>query len=111
MIISFLISTTVILLISLNNNFFGSKLSLLDKPTKDKIHKKKTPLLGGLIISIILIIFLIFNHKNEDDYLFPFIFLFAFFTLGIIDDRINLTSNYKILFTTIFSVILTWASR
>ena len=106
MIISFLISTTVILLIFLNYNFFGSKLSLLDKPTKDKIHKKKTPLLGGLIISIILIIFLIFNHKNEDDYLFPFIFLFAFFTLGIIDDRINLTSNYKILFTTIFSVIL-----
>ena len=86
MIISFLISTTVILLISLNNNFFGSKLSLLDKPTKDKIHKKKTPLLGGLIISIILIIFLIFNHKNEDDYLFPFIFL-AFDGGGI--ERLN----------------------
>lgn len=106
MIISFLTSTIVILLISLNSNFFGSKLFLLDKPTKDKIHKKKTPLLGGLIIFTVLIIFLIFNHKNENNYLFPFIFMFTFFTLGIIDDRTNLTSNYKILFTIIFSVIL-----
>ena len=106
MIISFLASTIVILLISLNSNFFGNKLCLLDKPTKDKIHKKRTPLLGGLIIFTVLIIFLIFNHKNDDNYLFPFIFMFTFFTLGIIDDRTNLTSNYKILFTIIFSVIL-----
>lgn len=106
MIFSIIISFFTILLISIKSVYLGDKLGLVDKPSKNKIHRTKVPLLGGLIIFISLIIFLLTNYKQEDLYLFQFIFLVSFFILGLVDDKINLNSNYKILFVIVFSLVL-----
>ena len=51
----------IFLVINIITIIYLKKLSLVlniyDNPNKRKIHKKKTPLLGGLIIIINLIVF------------------------------------------------------
>ena len=107
MIFSIIISFFIILLISIKSVYFGNKLGLVDKPSENKIHRTNVSLLGGLIIFITLIIFLLINYKDADFYFFQFFYLFSFFfILGLVDDRINLNSNYKILFVIIFSSVL-----
>ncbi len=106
MIFSIIISFFTILLISNKSVYFGNKLGLVDRPSKNKIHTKNVFLLGGLQIFITLLIFLSINYKEADIYFFQFFYLTSFFILGLVDDRINLNSNYKILLVIIFSLIL-----
>ena len=106
MILSIFLSSFVIYLICFNGLYIGEKLGLLDKPNKGKIHKNNTPLLGGPIILIVLIIFLIFNLKINNIFVFHFYYMLSFFILGLIDDRINLNAYYRILLVTVFSLIL-----
>jgi len=106
MILSIFLSSFVIYLICFNGLYIGEKLGLLDKPNKDKIHKNNTPLLGGPIILIVLIIFLIFNLKINNIFVFHFYYMLSFFILGLVDDRINLNAYYRILLVTVFSLIL-----
>ena len=60
MIISITLSLLAIFFISKNNIYLGNKLGIIDKPNKNKVHKKQVPLLGGSIIFIVLSIFLYF---------------------------------------------------
>ena len=63
-------------------------------------------MLGGPIIFLVLIIFLLTSYKNIDLYYFQIFYIFSFFLLGLVDDRINLNSYYKILLVILISLIL-----
>ena len=98
--------------------FFNSKiaktLNIFDKPDKKrKLHKKETPLTGGLILFIpflFLNIFNYFNFFNNETSNFDFFILIGgtlFFIIGYIDDKININANYKlIVFTSLIFFLL-----
>lgn len=106
MIFSIIISFFTILFISNKSVYLGNKLGLVDRPSKNKIHTTNVSLLGGLQIYITLLIFLSLSYEEADIYFFQFFYLTSFFILGLVDDRININSNYKILLVIIFSLIL-----
>ena len=92
-------------------NYFriGKFLNVYDIPNKRKIHKKKTPLIGGLILTInflllfILINFEYFRHQfidylfiNFEDIKFYIIFAIPIFLIGLYDDKFDLNPNLKL---------------
>ncbi|WP_415323609.1 hypothetical protein [Candidatus Pelagibacter sp. Uisw_127] len=83
---------------------------ILDKPDKKrKFHLKATPLAGGIILIINLLVYFITISLNKDlllsEVLFNnnfelYIFMtaaFIIFFIGIFDDKYNLTPNHKFL--------------
>jgi UDP-GlcNAc:undecaprenyl-phosphate GlcNAc-1-phosphate transferase len=82
-------------------------LKIIDKPSKKKIHKKPTPLIGGLIIFVLLIEIFAFQYynylKNLDIIILLTICFFCFIT-GLIDDQINIRSYLKLFI--IFFILL-----
>ncbi len=93
-------------------------IDIYDVPdNKLKLHKKKTPIIGGLILiinfSIIFIYQILFLKKflildisstNTLEVLSLLFLIYSFFFLGLFDDKYNLTPLKKILFS--ISVIL-----
>ena len=102
----------IIINISLVVNFKKIKLFyyILDKPDKQrKLHLNEIPLAGGIILIINILIYLIiatldgkyllteifYNNKFE---FYIFIFTaFVIFFIGLLDDKYNLSPNYKFL--------------
>ena len=91
---------------------------ILDKPDKKrKFHLKATPLAGGIILIINLLIYfltislnkeLLLNEVFFNDSYELYIFItsaFIIFFIGIFDDKYNLTPNYK--FLLLFIIIST----
>jgi len=100
------VSLVVSYFISIKSFDLGKKLSLLDIPdNKIKNHKNKTPLLGGIIIFIFIILYFLFNFSFFYEKLSFLIFLLFFFILGIFDD-INNISSYKRLSLTFFFLLI-----
>jgi len=87
--------------------FFYKKITniynVFDIPDrKRKIHKKKIPLLGGLIIFLNIILFYL-NENFKESYSIIFVLgCFSFFILGLIDDKKNLNANVKLLLQSLF---------
>jgi hypothetical protein len=106
MILSIILSLILIVLIIRNRFFLGKKSSLIDIPNKNKIHEIPVYLFGGPIIFLILLIFLIEQFDMAIFYSYQFLYVFSFFILGLIDDKVNLNSGYKILFVVLFSSTL-----
>ena len=79
---------------------------MIDIPNKNKIHEIPVYLFGGPIIFLILLIFLIEQFDMAIFYSYQFLYVFSFFILGLIDDKVNLNSGYKILFVVLFSSTL-----
>lgn len=90
--------------------FFYKKISniynVFDIPDrKRKIHKKKIPLLGGLIIFLNIILFYL-NENFKESYSIIFVLgCFSFFILGLIDDKKNLNANVKLLLQSLFLLL------
>ena len=106
MILSIILSLILTVLIIRNRIFLGKKSSLIDIPNKNKIHEIPVYLFGGPIIFLILLIFLIEQFDVAIFYSYQFLYIFSFFILGLIDDKVNLNSGYKILFVVLFSSTL-----
>ena len=106
MILSIILSLILTVLIIRNRIFLGKKSSLIDIPNKNKIHEIPVYLFGGPIIFLILLIFLIEQFDMAIFYSYQFLYVFSFFILGLIDDKVNLNSGYKILFVILFSSTL-----
>mgnify|MGYP001282936698 CR=1 FL=1 len=80
-----------------------------------KIHKIRTPLTGGLIIFLNLVIIYIFEILYLFNY-FPFkiipfnlktfLFFICFFLVGVYDDKYNLKANIKFLILILISYLL-----
>ncbi len=85
-------------------------LNIYDLPDERKLHKNKTPLLGGLILVINLILFSIlfflkkydagifFDNLSYSNYLIFLFATFEIFLLGLFDDKYNLNPNLKLFF-------------
>jgi len=106
MILSIILSLILTVLIIRNRIFLGEKSSLIDIPNKNKIHETPVYLFGGPIIFLILLIFLIEQFDIAIFYSYQFLYIISFFMLGLIDDKVNLNSGYKILFVILFSSTL-----
>ena len=98
----------------LNYKLIAKKLKIFDIPDKFlKIHKKKTPLLGGLFFLINLIVLFLINQffyktfaftNNREIFSFIF-FLISFFLIGIYDDKYKVSFSIRIVLG--FFIVLT----
>ena len=105
--IFFIINSFAVYLLASKSNIIGKKLNLLDHPSKFKIHTLPVPFIGGIIIYVLLLahfIFCLFFKANLN--LFMHLYISAFFLIGLIDDKFNLNSYYKILLVILISLIL-----
>ena len=107
------------LAILLNFKKFLEVINVYDAPDKKlKLHKKNTPILGGLIIinkySIYLLFQLLFSDNflsipkkifNMEGYLSILILIFGFFILGFYDDKNKLAPKNKLFFS-IFLILV-----
>jgi UDP-GlcNAc:undecaprenyl-phosphate GlcNAc-1-phosphate transferase len=110
--ITFFICT---ILLNLSIFFFQDKVdkfvNIYDKPDKiRKFHKGSIPLTGGILIFINLIFFICFDFFlekklfffldffNYNRIYFSFVFgLISFFLLGLLDDKISISANLKLI--------------
>ena len=109
--IIFFLAVLLILIFNTFSSKIGKKLGLIDKPDlKRKIHKNDTPLVGGLIILIYLIIvFFIDNLLFINSEILPlnyFLLLLPFFFLGLLDDLYDLKSYLKLFFIFFYSFLI-----
>ena len=102
----FIINSIIIYILASKSNTIANKLELLDTPSEYKIHKIPVPSVGGILIYILLLLNFIFLFIKNDVNFYQFFYISIFFLVGFIDDKFNLNSYYKILFTAIFSLIL-----
>lgn len=113
----------IIIFFLIINYFIFKKISLIahavniyDFPSKRKIHKAKTPLIGGVIF-IINLIFFIFSSKfydlqkffledlfinNSEIFIFLFFSILIFF-VGVIDDKFDMNPYIKL---TLLSILI-----
>lgn len=87
------------------SNYLAKITDLFDKPDfKRKIHKKPVPKIGGLIIYLNIVIYLILNNEIINS-LNLIIFFTFFFIIGLLDDFKNLSSIIRLFITSIFIII------
>jgi UDP-GlcNAc:undecaprenyl-phosphate GlcNAc-1-phosphate transferase len=98
-IIFFIFYFSTIILFLTYYKIISQRLKLIDKPGVKKIHKKPTPLMGGIIIFVLFIELLTYQYsiylKNLDTQILIAISGLCFF-IGIVDDRINIKSYLKL---------------
>lgn len=106
-------------LIFFNYKRISKVLNIYDTPNDRKLHKKNTPLLGGIIIFINLVFFSFFYFLDvfkyekflyfflNNQFLIFFLSTFLIFLLGSVDDKYNLKPNIKLfLLSVIISLTL-----
>ena len=107
------------LAIFLNFKKFAEVINVYDAPDKKlKLHKKNTPILGGLILiinySIYLLFQLLFSDNflsipkkifNIEGYLSILILIFGFFILGFHDDKNKLAPKNKLFFSILLILV------
>ena len=111
MITNFIIITAIIpifIYILNKSKYLGKFLKVIDKPDSiRKLHKNDTPLIGGLALTTILILFnsSIKYYSNTGYDLLNIVFLFIIFFIGFLDDRINIKPYKKLLILFVFFYI------
>ena len=116
MLILFLIHFCLNIIILLNFEKIERFVNIYDVPDKKlKLHKKKTPILGGLILLINFLIYFCFqiylfdqfilteysNFKIREILSILILFLSLFF-IGLYDDKYKLNPNNKLFFLSVF---------
>jgi len=97
---------SIIFLIIINfllckNSFKISKFfNLIDRPNKHSLHKKETPIFGGILFVINIIFFFILSGFEN---LYFILTILSFFLLGLYDDIYNINPNLRL---TIASLVL-----
>ena len=94
-----IINLSLIYLLNLNRFKISKNLKLIDFPNNDrKIHKHKTPLIGGLIISSIYLLNIFFLFYIFESFYNPYILLLSLlsFLIGFFDDRKNINSYLRL---------------
>ncbi len=108
---TFIIFVSMNILILISYNYLAKIVNVYDFPNKRKIHKVKTPIIGGVILLINFFFLLILIEFEAIDYLTIgntfekkfnyFLFLisvFLIFLIGFIDDKIDINPNLKLFF-------------
>ena len=94
-------------------------INVNDLPNERKIHKTKTPLLGGYIILLNIVLFSILIltdlydlnsiqhvYYSKFQYLVFYCIVVLIFLVGAVDDKINLNPNLKLLISTILVFLM-----
>lgn len=106
-VIIFLLSLLLSYLITPLVGFIATAFKIIDKPAKNKFHKKPTPRLGGVAIfisySVPLILMNGFDHGARTILLGGFLILI----IGIVDDIRRVSAVYKLIFIFIVTLLLT----
>lgn len=88
----------------------SKKIGLIDHPKeKRKIHKFPTPLIGGIIIFVNLIlvyIYLVLIDQISNLYLLILLFCFTSFVIGVIDDIKKISSLNKLIIVGLAYIII-----
>ena len=94
-----LISLLFFFILYKNINLITKKLNLIDYPDKKrKLHKKKTPLIGGLIIFLCFVYLIIVDQlfSINSNFIFKIIFILSpIFIIGLLDDIHNFSPTNK----------------
>ena len=94
-----LISLLIFFILYKNINVITKKLNLIDCPDKKrKLHKKKTPLIGGLLIFVCFVYLIIIDQlfSINSDFNFTIIFILSStFIIGLLDDIYNFSPANK----------------
>tara|TARA_B100000767_G_scaffold273534_1_gene303969 strand:+ start:47812 stop:48831 length:1020 start_codon:yes stop_codon:yes gene_type:complete len=101
------------------NKKISNFINVFDIPNIRKIHKKKTPLIGGYIIFLnlslftLLIFFDFYNFNLISDifltkyeYYIFYLISCVFFFIGALDDKIDISANIKLFLLTLFFIIV-----
>ena len=88
-----------IFIILKNKNLITKHLSLLDIPSERKVHRKPTPILGGLICFVLLLNFYLITYFYEGHFLnFEYLVISSvLFFIGIYDDSRDLNAILKLI--------------
>lgn len=79
------------------SNIIAQKFKFLDIPNKRKIHKKPVPNIGGISISVIIILATTFIDFQNNSFNIVLIFSFLISFAGFIDDRYILNVGSKLI--------------
>ena len=83
-------------------NKIASFTNLYDLPDLRKIHKNPTPLIGGLILYIIVLMnFLIFKNISFE----ILIISSGYFLVGLIDDAKKISASFRLIFLSVITCI------
>ena len=94
-----LISLLFFFILYKNINLITKKLNLIDYPDKKKkLHKKKTPLIGGLIIFLCFVYLIVIDQlfSINSNFILKLIFILSpIFIIGLLDDIHNFSPTNK----------------
>ena len=94
-----LISALFFFILYRNINLITEKLNLIDYPDKKrKLHKKETPLIGGLIIFLCFVYLIVIDQlfSINSNFIFKIIFILSpMFIIGLLDDIHNFSPTNK----------------
>ena len=94
-----LISLLFFFILYKNINLITEKLNLIDYPDKNrKLHKKKTPLIGGLIIFLCFVYLIVIDQlfSINSNFILKLIFILSpIFIIGLLDDIHNFSPTNK----------------
>ena len=97
----------IVLFIIKKRQLICSKLSLIDHPDNlRKIHKTKTPILGGVIFLITWIYILLINFFITNQVLDFVVFAILFSIIGFMDDIFDIKPWIKLISSSILIVII-----
>ena len=91
---------------SKNSNIIIKFIPVIDYPDKRKLHKKPTPLIGGIILIAVIFLSLLFDYLFFNSKIFYEILIISFiaFILGLVDDFKDLSPYLKL--SILFMLIL-----
>ena len=96
-----LISVLIFFILHKNINFITKKFNLIDYPDKKrKLHQKKIPLIGGLLIFVCVVYLITVDQLfivNTNFIAKIITILFPIFIIGLLDDIYNLSPANKII--------------
>ena len=106
---TFIIFISLNILILMSYSFLAKIVNVYDFPNKRKIHKIKTPMIGGIILLInFIILIILLEFKLIDNLIVSNIFEHKFnyflfsssilliFLIGFVDDKIDINPNLKL---------------
>lgn len=82
------------------------RFNILDMPSERKVHKKPTPLLGGLVVYIGVMLGFLFSYKNLNFLSGVLISATIIFIIGLIDDIRGLSAQFRIIGQFIATLII-----
>ena len=110
-----LISILIFFILYRNINFITKKFNLIDYPDKNrKLHKTKTPIIGGLLIFLCIIYLITVNQLfviNNNFVAKIIIISFPIFIIGLLDDVCNLSPTNKMIFLSFLILLFVFFNK